>query len=276
MSTVRSCAALSFLCFFPIAANAGEKITVAFGERLAPWVFAETDRGIIVDIFTAAMAPLGYEIEHLYLPYARRTKVYKEGKIDVVSDVNLNTINGHNLIGYFSDTAYSYENFAFSLQKKHYNFTKISDLKNHSVLSWQDAAVHLGETYADMANNNPRYSETFDQSVQVKMLFSDKVEVVQMDAHIFDYYRAQANNSVKFDTSQKIARFALFGASPNGFLFKSEDMRNKFNRQLKKLKATGEYQKIFQRYMKADKPAKALKNKVGKVEQDIVIGKTNN
>ena len=240
------------LLSFASLVQASEKITVAFGEKLAPWVLSETNEGIIVDIIEAAMTPLGYEIEHLYLPYARRTKSYQAGGIDVVSDVNLNTIKGHDLKGYFSDTAYSYENFAFSLQNKNFNFSQISDLKDYSLLSWQDAAVHLGATYAEMANNNPQYSETFDQSVQVKMLFLDKVEVIQMDANIFDYYRVKAANSNEIDTTQKVDRFALFGTSPNGFLFKSEAMRDKFNTQLQKLKATGEYQKIFERYFTAD------------------------
>ncbi|WP_259365453.1 ABC transporter substrate-binding protein [Colwellia sp. BRX10-3] len=237
---------------FSSLVSASEKITVAFGEKLAPWVLSETNEGIIVDIIEAAMTPLGYEIEHLYLPYARRTKSYKAGGVDVVSDVNLNTIQGHSLKGYLSDTAYSYENFAFSLHNKNFNFRQISDLKNYSLLSWQDAAIHLGATYAEMANNNPQYSETFDQSVQVKLLFLDKVEVIQMDVNIFDYYRAKAANSDKIDTTQKVDRFALFGASPNGFLFKSEAMRDKFNTQLQKLKATGKYQKIFDRYLTAD------------------------
>jgi len=250
-STVITPALLLLLAFAKMA-NAGEKITVAFGEKLAPWVLSDNDEGIIIDIIEATMMPLGYEIEHLYLPYARRTKYYKAGGIDVVSDVNLNTIRGHSLKGYFSDTAYSYENFAFSLHTKKFNFTQINDLKNHSVLSWQDAAIHLGDSYAEMVNNNPQYRETFDQSVQVKMLFLDKVEVVQMDANIFDYYRAKIANSSTIDTTLKIDRFALLGASPNGFLFKSEAMRDKFNTQLKRLKATGEYQKIFERYMSTD------------------------
>lgn len=134
---------LPFLLFFG-AANAAKKITVTFGEVLAPWVLVDNNKGIVVDLFTALMTPLGYEIEHLYLPYARRSKVYKLGGVDVVSDMNLKTIKEYSLPGYFSDIAYSYENFAFSLQKKYYHFTQLSDLKSHSLLSWQDAAIHLG------------------------------------------------------------------------------------------------------------------------------------
>ena len=183
------------------------------------------------------------------MPYARRTNAYKAGNVDVVSDMNLNTINQHNLNGYFSDTAYSYENFAFSLQKNKFNFSQLEDLQNHSLLSWQDAAIHLGDAYAKMVNNHASYSETFDQLVQVKMLYLDKFDVVQMDANIFDYYRVQIINDGKINATQQVDRFGLFGASPNGFLFKSEKLRNKFNKQLLRIKETGEYQKIFDRYL---------------------------
>ena len=244
----KACLALQFLLFGNVV-SAAEKITVAFGEVLAPWVLVDTNEGIIVDLLKAAMTPLGYEIEHLYLPYARRTKAYQTGDIDVVSDMNLNTINQYGLKGFFSDIAYSYENFAFSLHKKQYNFTQISDLSNHSLLSWQDAKVHLGGDYAKMAEKNPQYGETFDQEIQVKMLFLERYEVIQMDGHIFDYYRTKLHDSDKFDVSQKVDRFAIFTPSSNGFLFKSEKMRDEFNKQLHWLKSTGQYQKIFERYM---------------------------
>lgn len=251
---VRSCIALLFFLFISVS-NANEKLTIAFGGSLAPWVLPETNEGIIIDILKATMTPLGIEIEPLYLPYARRINAYQTGQVEVVSDMNLNTISQHNLQGFFSDTAYSYENFAFSLHKKQFNFTKISDLESHSLLSWQDASVHLGEAYAKMAKNNPDYSETFDQLVQVKMLFLEKFDVVQMDANIFDFYCAKIAGTSNIDVTQKVDRFGLFGASPNGFLFKSEALRDKFNLQLRHLKATGEYQKIVDRYIEiARKP----------------------
>lgn len=248
---VRSWVVLLLTLFFSVS-NASEKLTVVFGATLAPWVLSDTNEGIIIDLLKATMTPLGFEIAPLYLPYARRTKAYQTGNVDVVSDMNLNTIKEHGLKGFFSDTAYSYENFAFSLHKKKFHFTQISDLENYSLLSWQDASVHLGDTYAKMANNNIQYSETFDQFVQVKMLFLEKFDVIQMDANIFDYYRAKIASTNKVDVSAKVDRFALFGASPNGFLFKSAVLRDKFNVQLQRLKESGEYQKIFKRYIITD------------------------
>ena len=135
------------------------------------------------------------------------------------------------------------------MHKNQYQLTQLSELKDYSLLSWQDAKIHLGVDYANMVNDNPRYSETFDQSIQVKMLFLERYEVIQMDAHIFDYYRAKLAMPDSVDMSQKVDRFAFLGVSPNGFLFKSEKMRDQFNKQLRLLKSTGQYQKIFERYM---------------------------
>jgi len=247
-SLIKACVAILFLLVINVA-NSAKKVTVAFGEVLAPWLLVDTNRGIIVDLLEATMSLLDYEIEHLYLPYARRSKAYKAGGIDVVSDMNLNTINQYNLPGFFSDIAYSYENFAFSLHKNQYQLTKLNDLKDYSLLSWQDAKIQLVVNYANMVNDNPRYNETFDQSIQVKMLFLKRYDVIQMDAHIFDYYRAKLAMSDSVDMSQKVDRFAFLGASPNGFLFKSEKMRDQFNIQLRLIKSTGQYQKIFERYM---------------------------
>tara|TARA_R110000751_G_scaffold102527_1_gene197146 strand:+ start:204 stop:1010 length:807 start_codon:yes stop_codon:yes gene_type:complete len=260
-SIVKTSMLILFSIFFSVS-NAAEKLTVVFGGKLAPWVLSDTNEGIIIDLLKATMKPLGYEIQPLYLPYARRINAYKTDEVDVVSDMNLNTINEHGLKGYFSDTAYAYENFAFSLHKNNFEFNELKDLQNHSLLSWQDAAIHLGESYANMANNHSSYSETFDQFVQVKMLFLEKFDVVQMDAHIFDYYRIQIINNRKINAAQQVDRFGLFGASPNGFLFKSEALRNKFNIQLRQLKATGEYQKIFDRYLTNDNTRAEQPNKV--------------
>jgi polar amino acid transport system substrate-binding protein len=228
--------------------KAAEKLTVAFGEVLAPWVLSKSNKGIIVEIFESAVRPMGFAVDHVYLPYARRINSYQNGLVDVTSDINPSTIEGHDLKGFFSDIAYTYENFAFSLHKRNFKFTQMNDLKKYSLLSWQHAAVHLGGEYAQMVKNHPRYSETFDQSNQVRMLFLQRYDVVQMDAYIFDYYRAKIAGSKGVDTTQQVDSFPLFGASPNGFMFRTKKMRDDFNVQLEHLKQTGEYARIFARY----------------------------
>jgi polar amino acid transport system substrate-binding protein len=103
---------------------------------LAPWVFPQQHNGIIVDIVTEALTPLGYKIENSYVPYARRIYSYRSGNVDVSSDMNIGTIEHENLEGYLSNNAYTYQNYAFSLEKNKYNFHHMNDLINLKLVSW--------------------------------------------------------------------------------------------------------------------------------------------
>lgn len=225
-----------------------EKIKVAFGDALAPWVMPDTHNGIILDILTEALEPAGYEIEPIYYPYLRRITSYKSGLVDVTCDINLNTIKDQNLDGFLSDDAYAYENLAFSLREKGYQFKHLNELGNLTLLSWQGAIAHLGDEYAEMATNNPFYLETDRQESQVQMLFLKRVDVIQLDKQIFKYYRSKVSKKGRINTTAKVDSFPLFGQSPNGFLFRDIKIRDEFNRQLKILKDSGRYAEIFERY----------------------------
>lgn len=228
--------------------QAQETLKVAFGNRLAPWVIPETDNGIIKDIITDALEPLDYKIEAEYLPYARRLKAFNSGLVDVVSDINLNTIENERLKGFFSGYVYQYENYAFSLSKRNYQFNAIADLVDLRLLSWQGAIAHLGDEYADMATNNPLYSETHDQSAQVKLLFLERVDVVQLDLQIFNHYLAQEVKKGNIDTSAEVSKFALFGSSPNGYLFRDENVRDEFMKRLNEMRLNGRVEEIIDSY----------------------------
>ena len=146
-----------------------EQLKVAFGDALPPWVIPESESGILIDIISESLKPAGYEITNVYYPYARRIISYREGLVDVVSDINPKVIEREDLKGYFSDIAYTYTNYAFALKRKNYQFKKISDLGNYHLLSWQGATASLGPEYAAMALNNPFYSESHDQKLQIKI-----------------------------------------------------------------------------------------------------------
>ena len=209
---------------------------------------AKNNDGILIDLISEAMEPLGYEIETVYYPYARRIRSYQSSIVDVVCDINQNNISNSNLSGYFSGNIYAYENYAFSLSKNNYHFNNISELANYSLLSWQGARKQLGSAYDTMAANNPSYLETHNQSLQVKMLFLGRVDIVQLDKQIFEYYRINLLQDKDVDANAKVDRFALFGKNPNGFLFRSAKARNDFVRQIKKMKLDGRFNKIFNKY----------------------------
>jgi polar amino acid transport system substrate-binding protein len=229
--------------------SSAEKLKVAFGNTLAPWVMVASNDGILIELISEAMEPLGYEIEKIYYPYARRINSYQSQIVDVVCDINQKDINSSNLIGHFSGNVYAYENYAISLKKNNYHFSEIADLSQFSLMSWQGAREQLGSSYNLMAANNPSYIETHNQKTQVKMLFKDRVDVIQLDKQIFEFYRSKLVEEKEIDANIKVDQFALFGANPNGFLFRSVRARNDFVKQVELMKKDGRYKKIFNKYM---------------------------
>ena len=237
--------AYSLLAF---SAHSKEKIAVAFGDALAPWVLPASNSGILVDIVKEALEPLGYAITLEYYPYLRRLNSFRANQVDVVSDINVKTLKAENLTGYLVENVYAYENYAFSLHENNFQFKHISELSNYSLLSWQGAITHLGGDYAKMAKSNPNYVETHNQLAQLKMLFRKRVQVIQLDDKIFNYYRLQLINEKQEIGLAKIDKFALLGPSPNGFLFKSEKVKNDFLEQITLMKQDGRYDAIVNKY----------------------------
>ncbi len=240
---------LCFLFLFTsVNAYCHKNLTVAFGNALAPWVFPENDTGIVVDIITAALEPVGYTIIPSYTPYARRINTYKNDLVDVASDMNMNTITTEELVGFYSGPIYQYQNYLIALSENNFTLNSLEDVGSHSLIGWQGAKGHLGELYRNIVSENPNYEETHDQALQVKMLFMKRFEVAQMDSHIFKFYRNQIQSSGIVDTSPKVDFFPVLGSSPNGFLFKDKAVRDIFIERIKLLKANGEYQKIYDKY----------------------------
>lgn len=224
---------------------ASTELKVGFGDSLPPWVMPETNEGLILDILKKCLEPEGYKIVPVYHPYARRITNYQRGNIDVVTDINLRMLKKGDLKGSFSGYVYAYENFAFALSNKKFDFKEISELEKYSLLSWQGAINHLSDEYSKMAKNNKKYKETSQQKSQVQMLFLNRYDVVQLDYRIFQYYKSLIEKKGFIDTDQKIDMFPLFGKSPNGYLFRDKKIQKLFIKNLKKLRKNKKYKSLL-------------------------------
>ncbi len=243
---------ITIIIFFLIISSqpcfADQILKIAFGDALPPWVIPETDTGIIVDIIKETLDPAGYIIKPVYVPYARRLISYKYGDLDAVCDINPKIMTDSKLEGYLSVIAYDYENIGVSLKKKGYSFSRISDLVNYSVISWQGAKAAIGGEYADMADKNKKYRELANQKLQIRLLYAGREDVIQLDRQIFRYFRKKVSEEGKIDTSQPVDIFPLFGKNECGFLFRNKNTQAVFDKNFGILKESGRYEKIFERY----------------------------
>jgi polar amino acid transport system substrate-binding protein len=204
----------------------GRVVKVALGLALPPWVMPDGQSGIIIDMFNTCLSESEVTVEPVLVPYAGRIIEYQNGSVDAVVDMNPSMIKQNGLNGFFTGELYAYQNYGYALASSSIEISRLSDLTQYSLLSWQGAIVQLGGEYADMAKNHPGYSEIHDQKLQVKMLYRGRVQVIQMDAQIFEYYRTQLIQAGEIDSSLAFTRFPIFGKSLNGFLFRNKSDRD--------------------------------------------------
>lgn len=216
---------MSLIICKPINSQTKE-IVASFGGSLPPWVFEAGPSGILVDLLKDCLEPSGYIVKARLHPYARRLSEYIDGKIDVVSDINQKVIDDRGLNGFYTGNIYAYENFLYSLSEKKFVINKIEELSNYSLLSWQGAIAHIGGKYAAMAKQNIKYSETHNQKTQLRLLFSNRVDFIQMDGNIYEFYRQEMLKDKELDVTIPVDKLPLFGKSPNGFLFRTEKARD--------------------------------------------------
>jgi polar amino acid transport system substrate-binding protein len=227
------------------AFSQSKEIVASFGSTLPPYVMEDGPSGILVDLLKDCLEPSGYKVTPKLHPYARRLFEFETDLVDVVTDVNEKVINDKKLEGYYTGYVYAYENFLFSLVDRKFEVKTIEELSEYSLLSWQGAIAHIGGEYADMAKQNENYSETYNQKNQLRMLFSRRVDFVQMDGNIYEYYRQQMSKESGLDVTVPVKILPLFGKSPNGFMFKTEAARDACVANLESVKKNKKYKDVL-------------------------------
>ena len=120
-------------------------------------------------------------------------------------------------------------------------------MKDHSIISFQQANIALGDEFNAMTKVNPEYKEKANQSSQVAMFFLKRTDVIVIDELIFKYYQL---NLKKIPTDQKVVYHDLFDASHYRMAFREKEVRDAFNRGFKKIKKSGRYDEIIKSYLK--------------------------
>lgn len=216
---------------------------VAVGLSIPPYIIKEELRGIEYDILKEILASQGYEMEPVYVPLGRTLHMIKSDKIDGIMSTGLD-----NLPGCYTDSHITYWNFAISLKSSALKIESIHDLIDKSVLSFQNAKNYLGADFKQMAQHNPQYREIADQSIQNKLLFNGRTDVVVADRYIFEWFRKDAAVQKVADTSQLVEYHQLFEPSHFRAVFKDDAICKAFNIGLKDLRDSGRYDEIIASY----------------------------
>lgn len=227
-------------------------ITVGIGFSMPPYVIKEDHTGLEVEIIRESFAVMGVNAKFVYLPKLRLPVAFADAVVDCVAanaTYDMSCESGMEVFG--SDETLVYQNYAIAMKSSGFDLKSVSDLKDKVLLGFNNAINYLGPEYAAMAAENAHYSELADQSLQVRMLYSGRAQVVVSDKRIFLYWRKKMlrDSSLEgVDMYKNIQFYAIFPPSPRSIFFKNSEFRDIFNKGLIQLRKSGKYNAIIQRY----------------------------
>ncbi len=229
------------------------ELLMGISFSIPPYVITEENAGLELELLRESFAIKGYTVLPSYLPLARTFMNFEEGSLDGVINVKEGMVNG-----YYSDVVITFHNQAISLKEKGLKIDSIEDLSQKSIVAFQRASVILGPELAKAVQHNSEYNEVADQSLQVKQLFWERVDVVIMDRKIFKYFRRwlfDRSSTLKgeyivrgHDLRRPIVYHNIFPPSEYRFAFLSEQVRDDFNQGLQAIKSSGIYDELLQKY----------------------------
>jgi len=220
----------------------GREITIIASPSTPPYVNAETRSGLVLDIFSSALAAEGYTTKFIYAPNRRVVEELEAKRVDGA----FNAAGAKNV--YFSDSIITYQNTAVSLTSSGYTIRSEADLADKRILAFQNATFLLTPEFSAMAKKNPRYIEVDNQEFQVPMLLLGRTDVIVMERGIFYFYLNSEKTKKRANANLPYVVHNIFPPSQRFAAFHDVRLRDEFNAGLKTIRTNGEYKKLIARY----------------------------
>jgi len=224
-----------------------DEIVMAFGERIPPFCFPETNSGIELEIIGAALAYKGHVLKPSYFPFARipiafRAHAVAAAMTDLGEDMD-------KLGAHYGSPAVFYDNVFISLKERHLGISKPEDLRNLTVISFAGAARRYPEWLAQ-AQKEGRYFEQNDQALQVLTLDKGRYDLVLSDRNIYRYFSLQLAKE-KGIHLKPVEEHSFVKLNPQDYrpVFWDARIRDDFNAGLKHIKETGQFDAIYRKYL---------------------------
>lgn len=216
-------------------------LRLAVGLPKPPYVEAGGKSGMESELAIRTLQLAGHAVVVVQVPQARGLAMLREGSVEAM----ITLIPGASSGLYYSQPLLYYRNRAIVLQQSGIVLRQITDLSRYSVASFQNARLLFGNDYTRTVESAPSYSEHADQDTLNRLLLNHRADVVISDEFIFHANQTQQDLQGR---RPAVSSYALFGNSPRHVGFRSDLRRREFDTALLKLKASGEYQRIVQRY----------------------------
>ncbi|OOE80040.1 hypothetical protein BZG72_12810 [Salinivibrio sp. PR6] len=234
-----------FLLGTPIMVTA-ETLTIAYGKSKPPFVTKSCDDGIEVDLAREAFQRANYKIEEFCMVNRRMIYSYVNGTIDAGVSVP-NDEKGM----FYTEVFSSFENLVVTRTSDYIIIDSIADLGHISSVAWNNAQAVLGDEFAEVVRNNPKYREHVSQIAQVKMFLSGRVDAIIIDKNIFLWLTNKLIESGELSNINTTFTYhRIFSETVNYYIgFSNEKHAKKINDALQSMRRDGTYQEIIDSYI---------------------------
>lgn len=174
--------ALLLACGLPGHAWARE-VRVAFGTTREPFVFANKNSGIEIEILRTVLQRLGHELVPVYVPNARIAREFELKHVDAATT----SLPEPGAVGYFSEPYISFENVAITLASRKLKLENVADLAKYKVVAFQKASQFLGDDYKRAVSSRADYQEIADHMGQNRLLYRGGADAIVLERHVFEY-----------------------------------------------------------------------------------------
>jgi len=224
-----------------------KEVLMAFSQEIPPYIFQKQNKGIEIDIISAALAVKGHTLKPFYLPLGRIPIAFTSNLVDAaMGDMGVDlTSKG----GFYANPAVIYNNVFITLKKQNISIEKPHDLDQLRVVSFQGAENRYPK-WLKKVKEEKRFYGISDQLTQVKLLHFGRYDVVLSDRFIFKYFVKKMALMDVLEVSE-VDEHIFTTVNPEDYrpVFRDPKVRDDFNLGLKKIKETGEFQKIYDHYM---------------------------
>ena len=236
---------LSAVAFAAVASTSPADATVNVGLQsvIAPFVLSEHSSGLLVDVIRAAFASQQIPVEFRYLPNARFDDLLHAGVLDATTAATSQPTQE----GYLSHWPISYfHNMAITLRSRIPVLADVKDLKKYRVTAFHHARKLLGPDYAAATADHPNYREAITMPSGALLL--ERTDVIISQPDVFQYYLHQQLPEKRIAESELAYHDVLGPGKFYWMRFRTEAQRDAFERGIAQLYATGEIDRILERY----------------------------
>lgn len=238
--------------------NIKENVNIAFGIGREPYTLNKTYlKGIEYDLIQKILNQSNITIKNTKnLPQNDLEYLLKyDNEFDMVVSIKERK-DGF----YYSNNFINSQNVAISRIEDNIHIDNVKDLENKEIMAFNRAYKYLGKEYNKLFNpeDSPSsYMEVGLQEYQVRDFLEKKVPVIVIDINIFKWYLKKIGS----DLINKYKIHSIFPFKDSyQVAFRDKNMRDIFNKNLKKIKDSGEYEEVFNNYIQYDIESKVRIN----------------